>query len=548
MRCVYTEYFGLREMPFSVTPDPRFCYANRGYEEAYATLLYGVRERKGFIVLTGEVGTGKTTVLHRLMQTLEPQTPFVFFFNPRLDFDDILAFACNELRLAADRSGRLAKIQVLYEFLLRQLRNGATTAFLIDEAQGLTDETLEDLRLLSNLETTGEKLLQIALVGQPELEIKLAQPGLRQLRQRIALRCRLEQLKGHEVGPYIQRRLRTAGGDGEELFTSEAVLRIAEYSRGIPRLINAICDNALLIGYGASQKTITHEIIEEVVGDLALARESPGGSAGALGLENALRVVEEASSRAQGRKRRFRRFTGFLRAGTAMAVFVLALVSGAPITDDESWIEKPKGDALEAVSSNPVLFDQAASRAEEEAIAAESPARPEEFPSGAVSEGISDSEGRIEGPPSSEAQEIALVSYTVQKGLTAYGIASEKYGRDVYLALDILSELNPDIENLDWIFAGQELWLPNLSRMVRVRERDDGSYCVILASFNDLRKAKRFSSRVEAITGYGTRVTPRRISATVLLQRVEISDLRGAAEADRAWTLALSRNFFAPEF
>ncbi|MGH7806212.1 MAG: ExeA family protein, partial [Candidatus Binatia bacterium] len=183
---MYLSHFGFREPPFSVTPNPKFLYSNPAYEEAFANLRYGIEGRKGFIVLTGEVGTGKTTLLRRLMATLHPKTPFVFLFNTRLAFDEILAFVCDELRIAPVPSLRVQRIQVLNEFLLRQVREGRTTALLVDEAQNLGDDVLEELRLLSNLETNDEKLLQIALVGQPELDAKLARQELRQLRQRIA--------------------------------------------------------------------------------------------------------------------------------------------------------------------------------------------------------------------------------------------------------------------------------------------------------------------------------------------------------------------------
>jgi general secretion pathway protein A len=267
---MYTAYFGFQEKPFNVTPDPRFFYSNPAYEEAYANLLYGIRERKGFIVLTGEVGTGKTTLLHRLMDEIGETVRFVFFYNSTLTFDELLGFICDELGLPVQEEKRLHKLQALNHFLIAQLQAGATTALLIDEAQNLSAEVLESLRLLSNLETASEKLLQIVLVGQPELETKLAQPALRQLQQRVALHCHLDRLKDQEVEPFIQRRLRAVGCERPDLFTAEAIQRISVYAKGTPRLINIICDNALLIAYGISQKTVSAEIVEEVASDLQL--------------------------------------------------------------------------------------------------------------------------------------------------------------------------------------------------------------------------------------------------------------------------------------
>ncbi len=186
---MYTAYFGFREKPFNVTPDPRFFYENRVYQEAYATLLYGIVERKGFIVLTGEVGTGKTTLLRRLMDNLDAGVRPVFFYNTTFTFDELIQFLCAELELAG--GSRVEKIQALNDFLIAEARRGRTLVLLIDEAQHLSAEVLENLRLLSNLETSTEKLLQIVLVGQPELKAKLEDPALRQLAQRVAIRYRL---------------------------------------------------------------------------------------------------------------------------------------------------------------------------------------------------------------------------------------------------------------------------------------------------------------------------------------------------------------------
>lgn len=267
---MYNSYFGFREKPFNVTPNPHLFYANLKYDEAYANLLYGIRERKGFMLLTGEVGTGKTTLLQKLMKELDPAVPFVFFYNTTLPFEDLLTYICEELGLKSTGQGQLRKIQALNEFLLGQLRQGSTAALLIDEAQNLREDVFENLRLLSNLETSREKLLQIVLSGQPELEAKLDQPVLRQVRQRITLQCRLDGLKEDEIGAFINCRLKAVGYSRNDLFSQEAERKIALYSKGIPRLVNVICDNALLIAYADSKKSVSAEIIKEVARDLRL--------------------------------------------------------------------------------------------------------------------------------------------------------------------------------------------------------------------------------------------------------------------------------------
>jgi general secretion pathway protein A len=272
---MYGKHFGLEELPFSVTPDPRFSYTNSLYREAFATLRYGIETRKGFIVITGEAGTGKTTLLRRLMRTVEATVHTAFIFNTHLDFTALLRLVLNDLGVAHSANDRLTLMSHLNDYLIEQLHKDHIVSVLVDEAQDLSDEMLEELRLLSNLETDRAKLIQIVLMGQPELERKLDQPELRQLKQRVAVRCRLAPLRSDEVAPYINSRLQTVGYKGKELFDFGSVQKIALYSKGIPRLINVICDNALLIAYATSQSKVSAKIIDEVARDLQLVEPTP---------------------------------------------------------------------------------------------------------------------------------------------------------------------------------------------------------------------------------------------------------------------------------
>lgn len=270
---MYTGYFGFREAPFSVTPDPRLFYTNSLYQEALAVLLYGIKHKKGFIVVTGDIGTGKTTLLRKVMRNVEATDHCVLIFNTHLSFLELLQVVLHDLDLPNKGKNRVAMLQELNQYLLDQQKNGHTVSLLIDEAQNLTEETLEGLRLLSNLETDKEKLLQIVLIGQPELDTKLNQTSLRQLKQRVAVRCALNPLPMKEVEKYIRHRMELAGYHGPEIFSDEAIQFIGRYSRGTPRLINIICDNALLTAYAASQKTISANIITDVACDLRLEIE-----------------------------------------------------------------------------------------------------------------------------------------------------------------------------------------------------------------------------------------------------------------------------------
>ena len=271
---MYGEHFGFVELPFSVTPDPRFSYSNSLYREAFASLRYGIETRKGFIVITGEAGTGKTTLLRRLMRSVEATVHTAFIFNTHLSFTELLRLVLNDLGIASSARDRMTLMAQLNDYLIEQLEKDHIVSVLVDEAQDLSDEMLEELRLLSNLETDRAKLIQIVLMGQPELERKLDQPELRQLKQRVAMRCRLAPLSSDEVAPYINSRLHTVGYEGKELFDLGSVQKIALYSKGIPRLINVICDNALLIAYATSQSKVSPKIINEVARDLQLMEPS----------------------------------------------------------------------------------------------------------------------------------------------------------------------------------------------------------------------------------------------------------------------------------
>ena len=275
---MYTTFFGLHEQPFNITPNPRFIYASPAHEEAYAALHYGIHERKGLILVTGEAGNGKTTLLRRLVKNTKPNIHIVSIDNPLLSFDELFDSLCQDFALPIEENWRrLEKMQALKKFLLVRQQEKGTGVVLVDEAHALGEHVLETLRLLSNLESEGEKLLQIVLVGQPELEEIITQPQLSQFKQRIAVSCHLGRLKDREVGPFIQHRLAVAGCKYQEIFPPDVIQRIAHYADGNPRLIITICDNALLFAYGTTQHTVSTEIIEEVAHDLLLthsARES----------------------------------------------------------------------------------------------------------------------------------------------------------------------------------------------------------------------------------------------------------------------------------
>jgi general secretion pathway protein A len=270
---MYRDFYGLRDIPFSLTPDPRYLYFTASHREVMANLHYGIQHGKGLIMATGEVGTGKTTMLRAMLARLDRSVLTCYIFNPGMTVPEFYHYIATSFGIAqfASKSDLLMKLGRL---LMMRHAKGLRSVLIVDEAQGLLPELLEEVRLLLNFETYTEKQLQIILAGQPELKQVLNDPKLRQLKQRISLRCEIKPLRADEVAAYIRARLKTAGATRLDLFTSEAVALIFRASEGIPRLINNICDNALLSGFAVGAKHISHKLVAEVVEELDLLQPS----------------------------------------------------------------------------------------------------------------------------------------------------------------------------------------------------------------------------------------------------------------------------------
>ena len=265
---MYLEHYGLKEPPFAITPNPRFLFYSAKHREAYNHLLYGIRERKGFVQLTGEVGAGKTTLCRAMLDALDGQFATALILNPVMSANEMMKAIAIDFGLAIEGMDRLETVAVINEFLLWRASNGLDAVLIIDEAQDLTDELLEQVRLLSNLETDDRKLLQIVLMGQPELRDRLNAHGLRQLRQRITVRYHLSALTREEVAEYIRHRIHVSGGNGKPHFSPPAIWRIHRYSKGIPRLVNALCDKVLLAGYVHQTDRIGFSLVGRAIGEL----------------------------------------------------------------------------------------------------------------------------------------------------------------------------------------------------------------------------------------------------------------------------------------
>ncbi|HEY4086203.1 MAG TPA: AAA family ATPase [Bryobacteraceae bacterium] len=268
---MYKAFFGLTSNPFNLSPDPTFLYKSPFHEEALANLIYGVTSRKGFIMLTGEVGTGKTTLLECLRDYLTSHhTPFGFIFNSRLTPQQFFEMVAWDFDLECDRSSKTEVLFALNNLLLERANQNQTTALIVDEAQNLDWEVLEEIRMLGNLENRRGKMIQIIISGQPELERKLEEPNYRQLRQRIGLRCRLRSFSPAETAAYIATRLSRAGMREQTAFPPDVLLEVHQRTQGIPRLINLVSDNLLLTAFAMEKRQASIEMLDEVTRDMDL--------------------------------------------------------------------------------------------------------------------------------------------------------------------------------------------------------------------------------------------------------------------------------------
>jgi general secretion pathway protein A len=545
---MYTEYFGLREKPFDVTPDPRFFYANGVYREAFATLLYGIQERKGFVMLTGEVGTGKTTLLRRLVAQLNPAIKVVFFYNTTLTFDEMVEYICAELGISVAGLSHVRRLHALNAFLVAEAEQGGCVVLILDEAQNLEPAVLENLRLISNLETATAKLVQIVLVGQPELAAKLTHRGLRQVAQRIAIRHRLRPLADDEVKHFVIHRLRVAGCTRRDLFTRGAIRRLVAHAHGIPRVINILCDNALLVAYGAGATRVTRAIVDEAAADL----------------RPSLDELESAALPAAGlrRRSRWRRLLGRPRGGggrawrlgrAAAALAAVALV-GAGASLAVAWHLGPFGtggmglvrgsrpvvapaappNGVSGAVVTPVPGDRRGTAAPRKAVdapaadrvAPEAPSRPARL---ASTPSMPDGASTPAAAPGPEPEAGRAHRVAVSRGATLSAIALEHYGGASALGLDLIAELNPELRDIDVLRVGQTLRLPRLDLESRTRSAPDGSFRFIVASYPVLASASEAARAIRRL-GFDAVVTSRTIAPGRQMHRVEIERL-GTREA-----------------
>jgi general secretion pathway protein A len=551
---MYENFYRLRESPFALTPDPKYLFLADGHKEALASVAYGIQQRKGFVLIVGEVGTGKTTIIRHILKQFGDRLKVVYVFNARVTFEELLKVTLRELEIPCPSAQRLDMIEALNEFLLREAAAGRYVVMIIDEAQHLTAAVLEEIRMLSNLETAQGKLLQIVLVGQPELGAKLALPGLRQLRQRIALVAELEPLTAEETAGYIAHRLKVAGHPGTALFTPAALKKIYRASRGLPRIINVICDKALILGYAAGAKRIRRGVIKQALAD---QKVFAGG--------RRRYVVQEGRRMAPRRQRRA--LVPLASAALVLAVAApaawLALHRSAPSDVPAARSESrpamvaavpvpvtprptPAPESRPASGSRPVPESRVSGESRPVPTPASRPGTavaPAEAASVATSPEPS-RPGRTEmvSLPVAPPRQPEFVEVDVEEGDTLNDLLLQRYGRVDLTLLDVVKRANPGLRSVDLIEVGRRIRLPRVVPGSMVWPIDDQHYAVHVATVASMSQPAfaPLKSRVER-SGKKLHVVPVRLGDDMDSYRVLVGDFSSREEAE-----AYYRRYWAP--
>ncbi len=445
---MYAAHFGLRTEPFSLTPDPAFFYLSPDHAEALAGLKIGLENRRGLMLMIAEVGMGKTTLLYSMLDQLEPEVHTAYLSNTRLSFDDLLRQALADLGQPCTSRERIDLLTALNTFLHERAAAGETAALIIDEAQNLDEETFEELRLLSNYETYTDKLLQIVLVGQPELDTKLSQASLRQVTERVAVRCHINPLTQSESLRYLEHRLRVAGGS-TSLFTPAALRLITWKARGIPRRLNILCHSAMLFAYGRGASRVSFREARAAI------REKQGRGLVTIGPRR--RFVANGGGAADMLPWRI------VAAGAAGVAFALSWGS--------SYLGERPSEAPAATPRRMMQMNEAAAAptASEEAPAAVVAPKVEtvEAPSPAPSpareartDALESHEVLVPAPSAAEADAEAFREIVVPRGTSLSALTLQYYGNGSPKLLERILDLNPQIVDVDRIIAGDRLKLP----------------------------------------------------------------------------------------
>jgi len=491
---MYTDFYNLNEKPFNLTPSPRYLYLGEVHKEALALLTYGVVERKGFILLTGEVGTGKTTMVQALLSSVDQDVHYVYLSNPVLsvsEFMDYLAFSAFKRKVHFKSK---ADFLVEFEAFLKEcLQHQENFILLIDEAHKLSYELLEEVRLLSNMETADEKLINIFLVGQPELNEKLSEPECRALLQRISVRYHIKPLSLKETREYIKNRLVTAGaGNGHKIFPGNTVKSVHQYADGYPRMINILCDNALLLGYSREKRTITPGMIRECYEDLKLDTS---------GSKNEKRAPKKKEKEVRGRSdwTDFAKWIILLILAFLVGMFLTGkgvdvyhrLFSNATVSEVRKTTKQVPAPAENTAAPEGEKSVQESNASVDEQEGTTQPLKTDvAVPQSAVEESPSVPELKTLNAESETDQPVKEMppgkTAIVKEGDTVTGLATEIYG---FVNDDLVQRIkrsNPDIKDINWISIGQKIVFPPLQA-----GNAAPTYTVHIASFTPIERARK---------------------------------------------------------
>ena len=536
---MYTQFYGFSEKPFELTPDPKFLYLSPSHREALASMIYGINERRGFISITGEVGTGKTTLIYTLLSNLSEKVKPIFIYHTTITFEEFLAKILLDLKVSLHEEDKTSLLLKLSDYLRIKMAPEETLAIIIDEGQNLPQETLEEFRMLSNVETSKTKLLQILLVGQPELKEKLNSKELRQLKQRIGLRRSLQPLNPQECREYIEHRLNLVGSSTSKVLTSDAIGLIVHYSKGIPRTINILCDNAFLIGYSFSQKKIDEKIIKEVIEDME-NQFIPKGH------EEREHSHKEVIKKAFSMRTSATLFIATALFSISLILFLSNFFTGSSLEKEKvvQHKEAPLAPSLTKKASDPPPLSpdsppdaqkNVADEMSHQIEASETKEPPQQSPvkmERVLKESTPVASTTAVSLPKQgdTSKETNATVVTIKAGETLYSLATRHYHKANETIFDRIVRANPTITDVRRIRDNQRIILPTIIPESYIEEDNSGTYQIHAGTFETLGHAHAYINHLPEI-GKQCTIEVHQFSPRDIWYRVKISSFNSKEEA-----------------